>query len=162
VDRDTHGASVGASIAGRACIEPSPCPTLWISEQTPVYEQDGLGAVGHQNPVTADSLHHRVPVARRVAVRTSPSPPWALYHAHTYQNEKKLGRQRSPANSFMLVLCAAHAHCPFLHLRLARSLCSIMYSTLPVLGLPTSVQTHKPPENGAMNEAVARIIYEPK
>jgi len=33
-----------------ACIEPSPYPTLWISEQTAVHKKDGLGVVGHHNP----------------------------------------------------------------------------------------------------------------
>jgi len=114
---------------GGCALNPIHLPRCGISEQTAVYEQDGLGAVGHH---TADSPHHRVLVARRVAVRTSPSPPWALYQAHTYQNDKEPGPQRRPANSFMLVLCAAPAHCPFLHLQLARPLCVIMYSTLPV------------------------------
>jgi len=139
------------SWGGRAS-NPLHAPRCGISEHTAVYEQDGLGAVA------VDSPHHRVPVARRVAVRTSPTPPWALYQVHTYQNDK----------TWM-----AKTTSEFLHVRSLCCSCSLPVSSLTAssvsmphhvlrparVGLPTSVQTHKPPEHRAMNEAVARIIY---
>ena len=140
---------------GGCALNPIHLPRCGISEQTAVYEQDGLRAVGHH---TAASRHHRVPVARRVAVRTSPTPPWALYQVHTYQNDK----------TWM-----AKTTSEFLHVRSLCCSCSLPVSSLTAssvsmphhvlrparVGLPTSVQTHKPPEHRAMNEAVARIIY---
>jgi len=45
---------------GGCALNPIHLPRCGISEHTAVYEQDGLGAVGHH---TADSPHHRVPVA---------------------------------------------------------------------------------------------------
>jgi len=146
------------SWGGRA-LNPLHAPRCGISEQTAVYERDGLGAVGHHNPghrgLAASPHAHRSSGSSKNLTITTLDPIPSPYLPKS-QNLDGKGDQLS---FIMLVLCAAPAHCPFLHLQLARSLCSIMYSTLPVLGLPTSIQTHEPPEHRAMNEAVARIIY---
>lgn len=65
------------------------------------------------------------PVARRVAARASPSPPWAPHQAHTLQNARTFWEAKK-ANEFiqvnirllsvMLTLSPARPHCSFLHL----------------------------------------------